>query len=131
MRAAVLLLLVATVLFAPAVQAQACFCGSAPADEHGQATCCCDDAAVCCCPGCDAHDSKGQDGGSDSVTNCVCSSSQPLAGQETADTFVADDEAIHYAIPLTANPQTAPLTPRPSIHTVDYGFRLVSPLPTK
>jgi hypothetical protein len=108
MRSAVLLLLAALVAFAPAVQAESCYCGSESAvvDSAGQGSCCCGDAASCCCQSCPGHEPTDVEGPG-SLSGCVCTKSQPQDSPDQQDDVVLAEAISHELAPLAEAPQPA------------------------
>jgi len=106
MRSLVLLLLASLVAFAPAVQAESCYCGSeAAAPVQGdQSTCCCGDAGSCCCASCPGHEPNDQDGPG-SLSGCVCTQGQPQSGPDQQVDVVLAEALAHEFPPVAAVPQ--------------------------
>ncbi|MEE8104357.1 MAG: hypothetical protein V3T86_02350 [Planctomycetota bacterium] len=108
MRSAVPLLLAAIVAFAPAVQAESCFCGSESASPaQSRESCCCGDAASCCCQSCPGHDEPSDPDGPGNLSGCVCTKSQPRSGPAQQDEIVPAEAISHELSPLLEAPQPA------------------------
>ena len=94
MRFAVAVSLAALVVFAPAVKAESCFCGtaSASAANASDSNCCCGDAASCPCTGCQHNSSTGNENErGDALSGCVCTNTTPQANPDQDETVVLAD----------------------------------------